>query len=90
MSRVLRFPFVKVWIFCTMICDMLELKDDLKTVEGSWEVLAKYNTGFLYKVAGASIVISVKPKYDPSAYLRKNRAEYAGVGWERIEGARKP
>ena len=59
MSRVLRFPFVKVWILCTMICDMLELKDDLKTVEGSWEVLAKYNTGFLYKAAGASIFNSV-------------------------------
>ena len=50
---------------------MLELKYDLKTVEGSWEALAKDNTGFLYKAAGASIFNSVKPKYEPSAYLRK-------------------
>lgn len=71
MSRALRFPFVKVWFFCTMICDMLEMKDDLKTVEGSRDVLPKDNTGFLYKAAGALMFNSVKPKYDLSAYMRK-------------------
>ena len=69
--RVIRLPFVKVWVFCTMICDMLAVKDDVEGKDETWEVMARDRLGRRYKAEGCAVFNDVQPKYDPSRYLRR-------------------
>lgn|GEM_PF-5629485 len=69
--RVARLPFVKVWVFCTMICDMLAVKDDEEGKDETWEVMARDRLGRHFKAEGCAVFNDVQPKYDPSQYLRR-------------------
>ena len=68
--KVIRLPFVKVWVFCTMICDMLAVKDDVDGKDGTWEIMARDRLGRRYKAEGYAVFNDMSPKYDPSRYLR--------------------
>ena len=70
-SRVARLPFIKVWVFCTMICDMLAVKEDTEDKDETWEVMARDRLGRHYKAEGCAVFNDVQPKYDPSQYLRR-------------------
>ena len=70
-SRVARLPFVKVWVFCTMVCDMLAIKDDPEEKDETWEIMARDRLGRRYKAEGYAVFNDVAPKYDPSRYLRR-------------------
>ena len=69
--RVLRLPFVKVWVFCSMVCDMLAMKDDVEGMDETWEVMARDRYGNRYRAEGCAVFNDVKPFYDPSVYLRR-------------------
>ena len=69
--RIIRLPFVKVWVFCSMICDTLAVKDDEEGSDGTWEVMARDRLGRHYKAEGCAVFNDVQPKYDPSQYLRR-------------------
>ena len=69
--RIIRLPFVKIWVFCTMICDMLAVKDDVDGKDGTWEIMARDRLGRRYKADGYAVFNDMALKYDPSRYLRR-------------------
>lgn len=69
--KVMRLPSIKIWVFCTMISDMLETEGVSGDDGECWEVSARDNYGRRFRVTGAAISFLKRPKYDPSLYLRK-------------------
>ena len=67
----MRLPSIKIWVFCTMICDMLQSEDVTGHQGECWEVSARDNYGRRYRVKGVAVSFKKRPKYDPSYYLRK-------------------
>lgn len=68
--KVLRLPSIKIWVFCTMISDMLQSEDVTGHQEVCWEVCARDNYGRRYRLKGPAVTFRARPKYDPSKYLR--------------------
>lgn len=68
--KVMRLPSIKIWVFCTMICDMLETEGASGDAGERWEVSARDNYGRRFRVTGAAVSFQKRPKYDPSRYLR--------------------
>ena len=70
-STVIRLPFIKVWVFCTMICDMLNGQCSEMDNNVTWQVTAIDYYGNHYRAEGVSQCCVKNPKYDPSRYLRE-------------------
>ena len=70
-SKVIRLPFIKLWVFCSLICDMLAVKDDVEGMDETWELVAHDRYGRSYKAEGYAVFNDVSPMWDPSRYLRK-------------------
>ena len=68
--RVMRLPSIKIWVFCSLICDMLQSEDVTGHQEVCWEVCARDNYGRRYRLKGPAVTFRARPKYDPSKYLR--------------------
>lgn len=68
--KVMRLPSIKIWVFCTMICDMLQSEDINGEQDEFWEICAKDNYGRRFRVKGPAVTFLARPKYDPSRYLR--------------------
>lgn len=68
--KVMRLPSIKIWVFCTMISDMLETEGVSGDDGECWEVSARDNYGRRFRVTGAAVSFRKRPKYDPSKYLR--------------------
>lgn len=68
--KVMRLPSIKIWVFCSLICDMLQFEDVTGHQGEYWEVSARDNYGRRYTVQGFAVSFQRRPKYDPSRYLR--------------------
>lgn len=68
--KVMRLPSIKIWVFCTMICDMLQSEDITGEQDECWEVCARDSYGRRYRLQGPAVTFRARPKYDPSKYLR--------------------
>lgn len=70
--NVMRLPFIKVWTFCSLISDMLNIEEEeLFEQNESWEVVARDNFGRRFRAKGYATTFTRRPKYDPSKYLRE-------------------
>lgn len=68
--RIMRLPSIKIWVFCSLICDMLKEEDITGEQDECWEVCARDNYGRRYRLQGPAVTFRARPKYDPSKYLR--------------------
>ncbi|MBQ9698807.1 MAG: hypothetical protein IJV46_09720 [Acidaminococcaceae bacterium] len=69
--KVMRLPSIKIWVFCSLICDMLVDEDiNRQQQDACWEICASDNYGRRFRVNGPAVTFRHRPNYDPSVYLR--------------------